>query len=213
MQKCKGCGQELAATAFWKDARRASGTQVKCIACMSDSHKRWRDRQSDKSLQSISERNAIAVRLMRERSPISLLFNSMKARAKKAGMAFDLTLDDIQIPEVCPVLGIALKFGVRRGPGLKERDCRPSVDRINNAKGYTRDNIIIVSYRANRIKSDADFAEIVAIAAFYGDLHAKSGRIGNLPSQQGSQEPHHNLPTVFQFKEEKERSLLERQAG
>jgi len=87
-------------------------------------------------------------------------------------MEFSLTLEDIIIPEFCPVFGIRLEsgFGMGRGIGLDQRDRAPSVDRIDNAKGYTKDNIIIVSYRANRLKSDARVEEIETLAKFYRSL-------------------------------------------
>ena len=36
----------------------------------------------------------------------------------------------------------------------------PSLDRLDNNKGYTKENISVISYKANRIKNDASFEEI-----------------------------------------------------
>ena len=46
----------------------------------------------------------------------------------------------------------------------------PSFDRIDPKKGYTKNNIVIVSTRANRIKSDATVDEIRKVADFYEKL-------------------------------------------
>ena len=54
--------------------------------------------------------------------------------------------------------------------GSKNNDLSPSIDRINPRKGYTKDNIIVVSMRANRIKTDARFTEIRKVADFYEKL-------------------------------------------
>ena len=83
-----------------------------------------------------------------------LLYYARK-NAKRSGRECELTIDDIVIPEYCPVLGIKLE------PGEKIcSDTSPSIDRIDSTKGYTKDNIWIISNRANRIKNDATIEEI-----------------------------------------------------
>lgn len=42
--------------------------------------------------------------------------------------------------------------------------------RKNNMLGYTPDNVVVVSWRANRLKSDATAGELATIAAFYESL-------------------------------------------
>jgi hypothetical protein len=42
----------------------------------------------------------------------------------------------------------------------KNNHLTPSIDRIDPKKRYVKDNIIVVSMRANRIKSDATVDEI-----------------------------------------------------
>lgn len=98
--------------------------------------------------------------------PARYLHQSAKDRAKLKGIQFHLVKEDIIIPERCPVLGIPL----HRDGGVKNKDCAPSLDRINNTRGYTPDNIIVVSYRANRLKSDATVGELEAVASFYRGL-------------------------------------------
>jgi hypothetical protein len=46
------------------------------------------------------------------------------------------------------------------------RDKKPTLDRINNDEGYIRGNVAIISFRANRIKSDASADELQAIANY-----------------------------------------------
>ena len=83
-----------------------------------------------------------------------------KKRAKKAGIHFDITSDDIVIPEICPVLGIPLMIG-GRGNGSS-----PSLDRLVPDLGYVPDNIRVISYRANRIKGNATAEELRAIVDY-----------------------------------------------
>ena len=75
---------------------------------------------------------------------------------KRKGILFDLVLDDIVIPEYCPVLGVPL-FKSKTGSANENS---PSLDRLDNNKGYTKDNIKVISYRANRIKVDATVEEV-----------------------------------------------------
>lgn len=46
----------------------------------------------------------------------------------------------------------------------------PSIDRIDNSKGYIPTNIVVISNRANLLKKDATLDELVAIAEFYDHL-------------------------------------------
>lgn len=83
------------------------------------------------------------------------ILRGIKSRAKRLGVAFDLDLEDIQGTKVCPVLGIELERG-----GLFTKDNSPSVDRIDPTKGYTKDNIQIISDKANRMKNNASPDEL-----------------------------------------------------
>jgi hypothetical protein len=90
-----------------------------------------------------------------------MLMNS-KHRAKMSGIEFSITEEDIKIPEKCPVLEIPL-FRCKKDNWNNS----PSIDRIDNTKGYTKDNIVIVSRRANILKKDATIDELQKLANFY----------------------------------------------
>jgi hypothetical protein len=85
-----------------------------------------------------------------------------KARAKRSGLPFDIERKDVIIPDVCPVLGIKL---FRESKDTWKN--APSIDRIDNTKGYTKDNIMIISRRANILKKDASLDELIKIGKFY----------------------------------------------
>jgi len=87
------------------------------------------------------------------------LFNSIKHRAKKRNIPFNITLDDIIIPEKCPVLGTPLRF-TELNQAMTHRENTPSVDRIVPSLGYTKGNITVISHKANRIKADASIDEV-----------------------------------------------------
>ncbi len=76
------------------------------------------------------------------------LLASIKSKCKSHNIPFDLELSDIVIPTHCPKTGIPLVVHKERG---KFYDT-PSVDRIDPKKGYTKDNIQIVSLWYNIAK-------------------------------------------------------------
>jgi hypothetical protein len=94
------------------------------------------------------------------------MVRNARNRARKAGVPFNITKDDIVIPSHCPVLGIPLFPRVGRGGG----DNSPSLDKIKPELGYVPGNIIVVSFKANRIKSDATIRELRDVASFYATL-------------------------------------------
>ena len=108
--------------------------------------------------------NAASLR-SHHRDPARKLLQLAKARARKRGLLFSLKREHVVIPEVCPVLGIKIVVG--GGTGFQ--DASPTLDRIRNADGYVPGNIVVVSWRANRIKCDATPQELRQLAAFYGD--------------------------------------------
>ena len=80
------------------------------------------------------------------------LYANAKRRAKKKNIEFSITIDDIVIPTHCPVLGLELSVN-RNG---KFNHTSPSLDRIDNSKGYINGNIEVISNRANILKRDGN---------------------------------------------------------
>ena len=72
------------------------------------------------------------------------MFHNSRQRAKRTGLEHTITINDIIIPDYCPVFGIKLETGDR-----KDHNNASSIDRIDNNRGYVKDNIIVVSTRAN----------------------------------------------------------------
>jgi len=89
----------------------------------------------------------------------STLITHAKIRARKLGILFDITKSDIEVPEFCPILGIKLE--VADG---KIADSSPTIDRIIPELGYIKGNVMVISWRANRIKNNATVEELRKIA-------------------------------------------------
>lgn len=92
-----------------------------------------------------------------------VLWHAARGRSLKFGMPFDLTLDDIRIPDVCPVLGIQLDRNIG---GLGALPGSPSLDRVIPSKGYIRGNVRVISTRANVLKGDSTLDELLMMASF-----------------------------------------------
>lgn len=97
------------------------------------------------------------------------LLYAARRRATTKGIEFDLTVDDIQIPEYCPALNLKLQ-PVR---GMTGRDSSPSLDRIDNSEGYVKGNVAVISFRANTLKNNATAEELRAIADYMDSVREK----------------------------------------
>lgn len=88
------------------------------------------------------------------------LIAGARKRAVELGLPFNITEDDICIPSHCPVLGVELIIG-RDNPGNS-----PTIDRVKPDAGYVKGNVIVISHKANTIKSDATYDEIQCVANY-----------------------------------------------
>jgi hypothetical protein len=148
LMQCNTCKEYLPFTAFYtlrkstRIARRdilGKDHAASCIACMA------------KNYPSLDPRRK--------------LFYGAKRRAVEKGLVFEITPEDIVIPERCPVLGIRLKAAVGCGTvSVARLESSPTLDRIDNTKGYTPDNIAVISLRANNLKRDANLYEMRCLA-------------------------------------------------
>jgi hypothetical protein len=106
----------------------------------------------------------------RQACPERVLYLSAKNRAKKLGLPFDIELEDIVIPELCPYFQTPISRLVGKG----KVDTNPSVDRIDSSKGYIKGNVQVISLLANRMKQNASIEQMVMFAEGVLKLHNKS---------------------------------------
>src|SRR5437660_1978478 len=101
-------------------------------------------------------------------NPGIYLINACRSRARTKGIPFNLTQEDIIIPEFCPVLGIRLEHGTK---GFRESS--PSIDRVDPIQGYVKGNVVVISFRANRMKMDATLEELEKLVEWLREEKAK----------------------------------------
>lgn len=101
----------------------------------------------------------------RKNNPLRYMIYAARHRAKQNNIPFDITIDDLVIPDVCPVLGIPLKLSKNN-----QSDNSPTIDRIIPERGYVKENVIIVSAKANRIKNDATLDELKLVLEYYASV-------------------------------------------
>ena len=93
------------------------------------------------------------------------IYHSAKARAKQKLLPFTITLSDVSIPLVCPILGISLQVNEKH-----MKDNSPTLDRIYPEKGYVPGNVVVVSLRANRIKNDCTPDDLIRMGQRFKEL-------------------------------------------
>jgi len=91
-------------------------------------------------------------------STIKRNLKNLKSKCKSKGIPFDVSIEDIEIPTHCPLLGLELKAGLPRNSPES-----PSIDKIIPSLGYVRGNVWVISQRANTIKHNASLEEIEMI--------------------------------------------------
>jgi hypothetical protein len=105
------------------------------------------------------------------------LLNAARARARKYGYEFDLTPEDIFLPRFCPLLGLEL-FVTESRKGKKHSSF--SLDRIDSSRGYTKDNVWVISMKANSMKSDATYEDFKTMANNWKTYHENGYDLSHL---------------------------------
>lgn len=161
---CPVCGKELPLESYNK-GNGMYGRQSRCRECehkIQNSPERMARRRELELLKRqnpeyVKHRNLMdKIRRSRNLESLKLcLLRSAKQRASNRGMEFTLTSSDIILPKVCPLLGIELFPSEGKASGNSY-----TIDRIDSTKGYTPDNVWVISKRANTLKNDATIEEL-----------------------------------------------------
>lgn len=171
-KRCAECQEVKHFSEFHKHAQCLLGLYTKCKECRKlDSKKAYS-----------------------KESPEYRLWYRAQRRANAKGLPFNIKPEDIEIPAVCPVLGVPLVMPGQQ-PSLlmtgrfedaltaliqgrpvplntavvsrgEVRTSSPSLDRFDPKKGYVRGNINVISDRANTLKNNASVEELEKVVAW-----------------------------------------------
>jgi len=162
-KKCNTCEQELPLVEYSKNSANKDRLQSNCKKCDNEYQRKRRVENKEYSLD--YQRKYQANRRKDFNYRLQMLLNASKQRASLKNREHTITLDDIKdlypVDGKCPVFGFDLEFNSQ---GFRETS--PSIDRIDSTKGYTRDNIQIISWKANRLKAYATVEDLELLVAF-----------------------------------------------
>lgn len=83
-----------------------------------------------------------------------------QGNAKERGFEFNLTPEDIFIPEYCPFLGVKIETDYNKN----NNDNYYSIDRIDSSMGYIKGNVQIISRLANAMKNSATKDQLITFS-------------------------------------------------
>jgi len=162
LKKCRICQNEqpIENFRFRSDKTRVDGSKIRICNCNNCEAKRireWRKRFSERYKSSSKK----YLSKIRETRMNFVIWKRAEKRARYNDLEFNILPEDVLIPEFCPILGIKLNnFNARK------EDNSPSLDRIDNSKGYIKGNIMVISSKANTIKSNGTSDEHRKIADY-----------------------------------------------
>jgi len=115
-----------------------------------------------KNREKINTSKRTTQKLRHKRNPSQRMLESSRERAKKYNFEHNICLEDIKVPDKCPILDIPIFYI----PGKGQNYNSPTLDRIDNNKGYIKGNVIVVSWRANNLKRNGTLREFEKIVLF-----------------------------------------------
>jgi len=146
--KCKKCELVKPIEDFYKRKKDSERRRVYCKKCQKA---KVRSYYHDDPVRARSLRKA-----NRKKNPKSYLIVSARQRAKRLNIPCSITADDFEIPEICPCFGIPLIQN-----NSKSSANSATLDQIIPGKGYVKGNIQVISLKANTMKSNASFDELI----------------------------------------------------
>lgn len=168
---CTRYNQAKSLTEFHAHKMGRMGKRAACKKCQSEANRPWTEANADK----VTE----YARRWRRDNPAKLALSQVKYLETAAGRAkalwhaarqrrsegFALTKEHV-IRGVergrCPITGFAFDLSARyrKRSDMSRNPYAPSLDRLDNSKGYTDDNVIVVCSQVNMMRGEMSYAEL-----------------------------------------------------
>lgn len=134
---------------YQSELYKVRGNSLKCVEMITRHH------ETNVTKSRMAYRDNCEARILQ-------LFREIRSRSKnKKGIEFDLDWDDFRariLAGHCEVSGLPFDLDVVGTPWA------PSVDRIDNSKGYTKDNVQFVCRMFNHMKGSATMDDVFRLA-------------------------------------------------
>lgn len=153
-RKCLNCGKEW--SVLVKSNTSPSRKQMFCDECVSSLSMWERKRIAMSKMPNIRDKYLKSKRDEFLKNYKKQILHRTRLRAESKGLEFNIDEGDIVIPEICPILEVPIVVGTKG-----EYEYSPSIDRIDNSKGYIKGNVQIISKKANSMKNSATPAELM----------------------------------------------------
>ena len=153
-RRCLNCGKEW--EVLVKSETSLSRKQMFCAECVGNLSIWERKRISMEKIPELRDKYLEDKRAEFLRSYKKQVLHRTEVRARTKGLEFNIDENDIVIPEICPILEVPITVGTKG-----DYEYSPSIDRIDNSKGYIKGNIQIISKKANSMKNSATPTELM----------------------------------------------------
>lgn len=164
---CKFCGEKNQKKLEVKKSGKHTYTCGICKLCLSKRHLKWNRENPQRYNKIKNTRNA---KLKKERelglNIAKFIYWDCRKADRKKGLENDLTKDFIeeQISKSCQYCG--------------DKELRMTLDRIDNSKGHTQDNVVPACLRCNYVRRDMPYEAWLEFAKTMKKIR-KKGLFGN----------------------------------
>lgn len=121
-------------------------------------------------------KHGLAVRSNGRTATEYTLWQGAKTRAKKEGVPFTIKVTDVAVPRSCPVFP---EIELRPNVGSYATPSSPTMDKLIPVLGYTKDNVRVISHKANSCKGSATADELRRVADWI-DAELEKNRVGDI---------------------------------
>jgi hypothetical protein len=146
---CASCKESLPIEQFHNDKTKHKcnyGKAYSCKSCQGSYFRQWRLKHPyEYVLQQVIWRT-----------------NRYHGGTKECDLDIDY-LKQLDTTDICPILGIPMQWSAGSDGNGKRNQNGKSLDRIDSSQWYIKGNVQIISWRANKIKNNATFEELIKL--------------------------------------------------